>query len=90
MKDLDRYTVLPVWPYQVFAKYCAMGDWQGYSPSAISLEHFIYNTLQLMKEQDLYVEIMPTAVKAGKVVSAEELFNLFEGMMDSGEYFLEG
>ena len=90
MKELDQHTILSVWPYQVFADACATGDWQAYSPNAISLEHFVYNTLQLMIEQGIQVEIMPTPTKAGKVLNAEELFKLFEGLLDSGEYFMEG
>jgi len=90
MKDQDDYSILPVWPYQQMAKICAVNKWKDYTAGAVSLEHFVYKLLPIMKQQDIRIEILPTAGEAGKIVDAEKLASIFENMMESGEYYMEG
>ena len=90
MKDSDDQTILPVWPYQQMATICAVNEWQNYVPGAVSLEHFVYTLLPVMIEQGIKVEILPTANQPGNLLAAEELASIFEGMLESGEYYMEG
>jgi hypothetical protein len=69
---------------------CAANEWQDYTAGAVSLEHFVYNLLPVMMEQDIHVEVLPTAGKPGKLLDASNLAAIFEGMLESGEYYMEG
>jgi hypothetical protein len=90
MKEQNERTILPVWPYQVMAAKCAENEWQDYVPGAVSLEHFVYKLLPTMISQDIKVEILPTKNHPGTLLNAGELSSLFEGMLESGEYYMEG
>ena len=90
MKEANEHTILPVWPYKQLADDCATNEWQNYIPGAVSLEHFVYNLLALMEKEDIKVEVFPTATQPGLSVEANELAAQFEGMIESGEYYMEG
>ena len=90
MRDHNNQTILPVWPYQIFAAKCATNEWQDYKPGAVSLEHFVYKLLPVMIAQEIKVEILPTTDQPGELLDARELSSLFEGMLESGEYYMEG
>lgn len=90
MKDQDEYSILPVWPYHQMATNCATNEWKNYSAGAVSLEHFVYKLLPVMIEQDIQVEILPTVGKPGKRIKASELASIFESLLESGEYYMEG
>ena len=90
MKDSDDQTILPVWPYEQMAATCAVNEWQNYAPGAVSLEHFVYTLLPVMIEQGIKVEILPTINQPGNLLDAEELASIFDGMLESGEYYMEG
>jgi hypothetical protein len=86
-KELDGISVLPVWPYAELASTCVKGS---NTPDAVSLEHFIYNLLPSMIEQEIQIEILPTGAQQGLVMEAQALFEIIERKLDAGEYFLEG
>jgi hypothetical protein len=90
VKEVDGRTLLPVWPYRVLAGVCAEGEWEDQVPSAVSLEHFLHHVLKIMMDQDIQVEVLPTTAAEGEALDAGRLLSLFESMLDSGEYFLEG
>ena len=90
MKDENMQAILPVWPYEVLARDCAVNEWQYHVAEAVSLEQFVYKVLPKMIAQDIKVELLPTSTQAGIVLDAAELATLFEGMMESGEYYMEG
>lgn len=90
MRENDSQTILPVWPYQQFAEACKQGEWRSQLPNAVSLEHFIFNIMKILIEQNIQIEIMPAASRPGHLVAPQYLFKLFESVIDSGEYFLEG
>ena len=69
---------------------CALDERQDYAPGAVSLERFVYKLLPVMMQQDIHIEILPTAGKPGKRLNANELTSIFEGMLESGEYYMEG
>ncbi len=90
MRDSGQETSLPVWPYQQLARDCARDEWAGLSPEAISLEHFVYNTLPLLMRRGIRVELMPRPAAAGQLIDAQQLRELYDGLIDTGEYTLEG
>lgn len=90
MREQDGQTSLPVWPYQQLAANCAIDDWQDQVCQSVSLEHFIQHILKLLIQNDIQLEIMPSETRPGHIVAAQQLATLFESILDSGEYFLEG
>lgn len=90
LRETNTQTTLPVWPYQQLAGDCAVDDWQGQSCKSVSLEHFISHVLQVLIEQDIQVEIMPVESRRGYIMTPQQLSTLFENIIESGEYFLEG
>ena len=90
LKEVDGQRLLSVWPYESYAEACIVPDSEDTAYDAISLEQFVYHVLRSMMDQDIQVEVLPTQTQQGKILPAQDLFNLFEGLMESGEYFLEG
>ncbi len=82
--------VLSIWPYFQLALEHRPEVQRSFSPQATSIEHFIYDMLQGFVEADIYLEIFPYKESQGHILSAEECFVLFEGILDSGAYFIEG
>lgn len=80
---------LPVWPYQRFAEE-AMPAGGGYNVIAYALEDFVFETLPELIERDIGVEIMPRATGAGCFITPHRLLDIIGGMMESGEYRLDG
>ena len=90
LKEDNDSTILAIWNYEIMADACAQGEWSGYRPDAISLEHFIYNTLPQLEQLDILVEILPFPHKTGLLIEAKDLFEIFERKLDTVEYFIEG
>ena len=90
MKETNDQTILPVWPYEIFATNCATNEWQDYAACAVSLEHFVYKLLPIMSGKNIKVEVSPSQSQPGSLLDATELASVFEGMMESGEYYMEG
>jgi len=90
LNEIDGRLLLPVWPYESLANECIHPDAETDGLDAMSLEQFIYRILPSMAQQNIAVEVLPSKTQAGKIVTAQELLNLLEGLMESGEYYLEG
>lgn len=90
MRELEDQTILPVWPYQQLAEECARGEWRSQISNAVSLEHFVFNVIKILIEQNIQLEIMPGESRNGHLIDPHQLFKLFESVLDSGDYFLEG
>lgn len=82
--------IMPVWPYQQFAADAASEAWSGHNPTAESLEDFVYQTLNLLIEEDAMLEVMSSPERQGCLVSPHRLQDIFTGMFDAGEYTLDG
>lgn len=80
---------LPVWPYRRFASEAALEHWQDCVPASVSLEHFLDHLLGQLPAETL-VEIMPRGEAVGCLVAPGRLRAILEGMMDAGEYRLDG
>lgn len=81
---------LPIWPYEYFAKEAAEDRWPDTSTCAESLEFFLYESLQELADKDIMLEIMHRPDQGGCLVSPQRLSSILLGMMDAGEYVLEG
>ena len=91
LKTLDEATTcLPIWPFKDYTVEMNVGDWDDQSPVSVSLEHFIYQVLGMLKDEDMSVEVFPTRDSSGEIISAHELYEMLEGMVDAGEYYMEG
>lgn len=90
MRETGETTSLPVWPYRQLAIDSAEDEWQNQVANAVSLEHFIFNVLTMLIDANIMVEIMPGPNRQGQLMNPRELFQLFESIVDSGEYYIEG
>jgi len=78
--------VIPVWPYRMLAENVAG---EGEAADAVSLEHFVYHELNDLHMEAIGVEIIPGR-ESGLMLSASELFQIFDRKMDEEQYFIEG
>lgn len=90
VREQQGQSRMPVWPYRKFAVEVAIKDWSHCLPQAESLEVFLQDTLDMLIEDDVMMEIMPTTDRQGCIVSPQRLKSILEGMMDAGEYTLDG
>ena len=90
IKEEDDCNLLPVWSYSVLAESCAQGECSNHTPDSVSLEHFVYDVLKQLDQQDIWVEILPSPQRPGFIIEASALFEIFERKLDTAEYFLEG
>lgn len=91
LKELsDGSSVLPIWPHREFTTHLLVGDWEDQTSKAVSLEHFVYEVLAMLKKNDIPVEVFPIEGQEGEILSAQQMFETLEGMIDAGEYYMEG
>lgn len=91
LRDHDDGSVsLPVWPTREHACEMAVGEWQDQESVAVSLDHFIENILDKLKDSGYMIEISPTASEKGVLLAAKKFSEMLEGMIDAGEYYMEG
>jgi len=90
MSEINDQSVLPIWPYKSIASISKRSAWETTEPQAISLEYFVYQTSQLLIDNQIGVEVAPTLDQPGRIVEPKEFFNTLENLMESGEYFMEG
>lgn len=90
IKDLDDKTIIPLWPYELLATACAQQSPGRPATVAVSLEQFVYSLLPKIEQQNIQLEILPTNSQPGKIIQAQALAAIVEGMMESGEYYMEG
>lgn len=90
LREANGETYMPVWPYKKFAADAAIGEWAHCQPEAEALEVFLNGTLPLLIEEGILVEVMPMTGQAGCLVSPQRIKSIIEGMIDAGEYTLDG
>ena len=90
LSDENEQSSLPIWPYKAFALPDINDDWKNAQPAALSLEHFIFNTSQLLIDNNIMVNVASTLHQPGLLVEAKEFFTTLENLLESGEYFMEG
>ena len=95
LKDVDDKTIIPIWPYEALATACSQvastqTAFSKTSAMAVSLEQFVYSLLPQINHQNIQIEILPTKILPGKIMQARDLSAILEGLMESGEYYMEG
>lgn len=82
--------IMPIWPYQQLAAENVQQFHDSYSPTAESLEDFVFETLGELMEDDILLAIMPTEKQRKCLITPHRLHDIFTGMMDAGEYKMDG
>ncbi len=86
MREEDGKTILQVWSYRSLAKDCILDA--DLSAESFSLERFI-EILEHAREP-IHLEILPMPQRPGALIEAREVLGMFESLIDSGTYFMEG
>lgn len=81
---------LPLFAYKRYAEEAAVGEWEVLIPVAESLEFFMERTLPRLEQQNVILEIMTRKSGRGSLVTPRQLNSILEGMIDAGQYTMEG
>ena len=82
---------LPVFPYKIMAEEACVNDWEVMIPVAESLEFFMEKSLPHLIHNKTVIEVMPGLERKGNIIiTASQLFNILETMIDSGTYTMDG
>ncbi len=86
MREAEGKTILSVWPYESLARTC--NDDPDLYPNSISLERF----LEILSHppEPIHLDILAMPECPGALIAADEVLSMFESLIDSGTYFLEG
>jgi hypothetical protein len=88
---VDGHDILPLWPYELYAREAAIARWTEITPASMSLEYFIRELAENLIARDVMVEILPrTDGASGCLVTPHRLLDILEGILDAGEYTLDG
>lgn len=89
LQEENGYTVLQIWPYEQLAMDFANGN-TACQPGATSLDHFVYNLLSRMIDQNINLEVLPLVGMPGIKITANKLNELYESLLEASDYYLEG
>ncbi|MGB1091658.1 MAG: DUF2750 domain-containing protein [Oceanobacter sp.] len=90
-EEVEGEKVMLIWPYKRYASEGALDIWMDCRPDSISLEYFLYTEMNRLIEQNVWFNVMPPGEgQTGCLITPQQLFKIFEGMYDAGEYRLEG
>ena len=90
VRQVDGQSVVSLWPYKRYATEAALDIWQNGRPDAVSLEYFLDAEIPVFVSGEVLFDVMPREGNAGFLISPQRLASIFEGMMDAGEYRLDG
>jgi len=88
--ELNGQRVQPLWPYRRYARESALDVWEDCRPDSVALEYLLDTILPELAANDVMLDIMPRGAEAGCLITPHRLMSIFEGMLDAGEYRLEG
>ena len=88
-RQVGEQETLPIWPFKRFALEAMAENSQDLTPSADSMEYFIYNTLSSYARQGVMIEIMPRSSGVGCLVHPQRFVTIVENTMHSAEYTLD-
>lgn len=74
----DGVSVFPLWPHKEYAEACAIDEWAGYLPKAISLDDLMEVVLPQLKVEGTLPGILPTPASKGAMPSIDELVAALE------------
>ena len=82
--------IIAFWPYRQLADEYAKTCQPDSAPQSVSLEHFLYGVLEQCRTNDISLEVLPVPGKNGLIIPAAKLYEMLEGMLEGGRYFIEG
>lgn len=71
--DNEGRELVPVWPHGVYAKACAVDEWQGYQPKAIIMDEWLERWIPGMRNDGRLVALFPTPQDKGIAVDPQRL-----------------
>lgn len=74
----DGGSVFPLWSHKEYAEACAIDEWAGYQPKAISLDDLMEVVLPQLKVEGTLPGILPTPASKGAMPSIDELVAALE------------
>tara|TARA_B100001250_G_scaffold275268_1_gene237794 strand:+ start:1126 stop:1548 length:423 start_codon:yes stop_codon:yes gene_type:complete len=86
----DPVIAMPLWPYRKMALDAALDVWDDCRPEATSLEYFMEELVPSFIVSGIQLDVMPREDRPGCLITAEKLNSILEGIMDAGEYRLDG
>jgi hypothetical protein len=90
VRYVDDKPVISIWPYNKMALENIADDYSNCRAIAVSLEHFLYKVLTQCRDGEINIDVCPAPGQPGYTLSADRLYELLEGMVESETYFLEG
>jgi len=90
IRDVDDKAVITIWPYRQMAEECVQGEWSDSEPVSVSLEHFLYQLLKQCQENEITMEVCPVPGKTGFMLSAAQLHEVLDNIVETDTYFIEG
>ncbi len=90
ISEMEDRQIIPIWPYRQLALEYTSGKPDTLLPQATSLEHFVYDILDKCSVNNIWLEVFPTINDRGKLINSSELYEIFNGMLETNEYFIEG
>ena len=88
--DVNGQSCMPVWNYKKFASESANAEWSHCKPEAESLEAFLHTTIEMLIDEKAMLAVMPIKSSTGCLISPAKLKSILDGMIDAGEYTLDG
>jgi hypothetical protein len=88
--DVNGSESIVIWPYRQLAEKYASETADRSTPLSTSLDNFLYRILGDCQAANIYISVSPVKGVSGKHISAYDLRGILEGMVETGEYYLEG
>ena len=88
--QVDDVCALPIWPFKEFALQNARDKWAHLEPQAVSLDHFLDRVIKLAVREDIMLDVLPVDRQPGVVVTPAQFYDYMDGLIDAGEYYMEG
>jgi Protein of unknown function (DUF2750) len=74
----DGKSVFPLWPAEEYAQLCAVGEWDGQTPRAITLSEFTEELLPNLKRDGVLPCVFFTPTSKGVTPSVDELMSALQ------------
>jgi hypothetical protein len=85
LADTEGHVLFSLWPAQAFAATEAVDSWEGYVPTAISLEEFENKLLPLITKEGCLFNMFSVGGRLGFVVDREEFLRDLGEELDTYE-----
>lgn len=82
--------IMPLWCYRHYCQDAALDIWTDCRPDAVALEYCLETEIPRLTEAGIVFDIMPRSAQPGCLITPQQLLSIFNGLMDAGEYRLEG